>query len=91
MTILEEAQQIINGVREQTHGPKERSFNVIADLWETYLENRKEPSSGIHAIDVAWMMVLLKMARSMHGQPSRDHFVDAAGYIAIAAELSRDE
>ena len=33
-------------------------------------------------------MVLMKIARRHQGTPIRDHFVDAAGYTAIAHELS---
>ena len=87
-TILEEAQRIINGARNQTHGAKERSFTEIAELWETYLGSGKEYPVSITAEDVAWMMVLMKIARRNHGEPIRDHYVDAVGYIAIAHELS---
>ena len=32
--------------------------------------------------DVAWMMVLLKASRSTTSPRKRDHYADAAGYIA---------
>lgn len=87
-SILQEADAIINGVREATHGQKERSFNVIADLWNAYINGRKFPHSLIDAVDVAMMMDLMKTARFLQGTPHRDHFVDKAGYTAIAYELS---
>jgi hypothetical protein len=40
----------------------------------------------VDARDVAWLMVLLKVAREMHA-PSEDGPVDAAGYAALAGEL----
>jgi hypothetical protein len=39
------------------------------------------------ARDVAWLMVLLKVAREIHA-PHEDNPVDVAGYAALAGELS---
>ena len=86
-SILTEAAGIVQGARNATHGDKERSFGVIAGLWNAYLDGRKAPGP-ITGQDVAACMVLLKLARSVQGTAARDHFVDAAGYAAIAGELS---
>lgn len=85
-SILTEAANIVGGDRNSTHGDKERSFQVIANLWNAYLSGRKT-QGDITPFDVAQFMVLLKVARSIQGKPVRDHFVDAAGYSAIAGEL----
>lgn len=85
--ILREAAGIVEGARNTTHGDKERSFKLIGDLWTTYLAGRQGDYAGISGFDVAQMMVLLKLARSIQGKPVRDHFVDAAGYAGIAGEL----
>lgn len=87
-SVLLEAADIVRGARNATHGDKERSFLAIAWLWNAYLESRPLPGEEIRAFDVAQMMVLMKMARANQGQAIRDHFVDQAGYSAIAAELS---
>lgn len=84
-SILREAADIVGGARNATHGDKERSFQAIAGLWNAYLDARKE-GGPISARDVAWMMTMLKAARSVQGKPVRDHFVDGAGYAAIAGE-----
>lgn len=84
--ILQEAKTIVTGDRNTTHGDKERSFVVIAQLWDAYLTGRKHGGS-ITAVDVSNMMVLLKIARSIQGAPVRDHYVDMAGYAAISGEL----
>lgn len=84
--ILQEAKTIVTGDRNTTHGSMERSFVVIAQLWDTYLVGRKH-GGPITAVDVANMMVLLKIARSIQGTPVRDHYVDMAGYAAISGEL----
>lgn len=89
--ILEEALGIVEGARNVTHGDKERSFVAIAKLWNAYLDMRPRRHGEILASDVGQMMVLLKMARSKHGTPHRDHFVDAAGYAALAGELALSE
>ncbi len=85
-SILTEAADIVAGARNATHGDKERSFEAIAGLWNAYLGARKD-GGPITARDVAWMMTCLKMARSVQGKPVRDHFVDGAGYAAIAGEV----
>lgn len=72
---------------------------MIADLWSTFIvSSTKHRVAGdltiIDAVqltpaDVAKMMALLKIARAIHGDPlNEDHYVDAAGYIALDAALS---
>jgi len=89
--ILRKAAEIVDGPRNATHGDKERSFAAIAKLWDAYLEARAPHAGGdphrIAAADVCAMMVLLKFARSEHGQHVEDHGVDAAGYAAIWSEM----
>ena len=85
--ILAEAQKIVTGDRSRTHGDKERSFQLIANLWNAYLDGRKR-GGPITPGDVAHCMALLKIARSVQGQPVRDHYLDAAAYCSIAGELS---
>lgn len=91
--LLMQAAQIVDGNRNVTHGEKERSFCVIADLWSIYLEARgvicKDggESLDVSAEDVAWMMVLMKIARRLCGTIVADHAIDAAGYAGIAGEL----
>ena len=87
--ILREAAGIVDGARNVQHGEKERSFAAIAELWSAYISSRKADRIGpITPTDVAWMMVLMKIARAEQGSAIRDHFVDAAGYAAIAGELA---
>lgn len=90
-SILREAAGIVEGARNTTHGEKERSFEAIAGLWNAFLAVRKDPKGPIRASDVAQMMSLLKKARAEQGTPVRDHFVDDAGYAAIAGELTVPE
>lgn len=88
-SMLHEAARIVAGDRNETHGAAERSFQAIANLWNAYLAGSK--GGDLTPVDVCWMMTLLKVARAANGKPTRDHFVDAAGYAALAGELVCDE
>jgi hypothetical protein len=79
--VLLEAADLIDGERAHTYGPPAQNLNRIANLWSAYLERE------ISARDVAWLMVLLKVAREAAGH-SRDSSIDAAGYAAIAHEVA---
>ena len=85
LCILEEADLVVSGDRQQDYGEASASFKRIADFWTTYLDEKL--SSNITDIDVAQMMVLLKISRS-RTSPKRDTFVDQAGYTKLAYELT---
>ncbi len=95
---LAEAMSIINGARQDTYGKPEDNFATIAEFWTTYMRasrKRLPPDSPvlfhfrISPGDVAIMMTLLKIARIATGTQTRDSFVDAAGYIGIAADMDK--
>lgn len=81
-SILKEASEIVDGSRRATHGSPERTFHKIASMWSAYL------GVPITTVDVAHMMTLLKIARSQHGEPVPDHYIDGAGYQGLAGELA---
>ena len=81
--ILTLAKQAVNGEREQTYGSPEDSFERIARLWSTYLQ---QPVNGL---DVAKMMILFKLARTGEHE-YLDNWVDIAGYAACAGEIEHD-
>lgn len=85
---LTTAAQIVAGARNTTHGDKERSFSGIAAMWNAYLANRPRKTATLDGEDVAHMMVLMKMMRGQFGTPVDDHFIDMAGYAAIAGEIA---
>lgn len=83
-TILDRAKSIITGNRQTANGKPERSFHKIAERWSLTL------GTTVTAQQVALMMVDLKMVRALEGVTTEghdDHFVDMAGYVALAAEL----
>lgn len=83
--VLKQAHEIITGDRHDSYGPAENSFQRISMLWEAYL------GMPITDLDVAWMMVLLKIARSQHNRHHIDNYIDVAGYAALASELAKEE
>ena len=81
--VLEEANELINGQRQDDYGTPRQNFGVIADMWAAYLGADIEPR------DVANMMALLKIAR-LRLANHRDSAVDGAGYLALGHELGLD-
>lgn len=82
--ILNEAIKCVCTDRESQYGSPEDSFNQIAKLWAAYT------GAPYTAHDVAVMMALLKIARIKTGRYKADSYIDAAGYIACAAECGGD-
>ena len=86
--ILNAASELVR-TRHKVHGQTERSFDMIAQLWNAYLlgiADARNEETDIKSHDVAQMMVLLKIARTAYGS-SEDHFIDEAGYAALAGML----
>jgi len=81
--VLDTAKSYVTQDRQATHGDPEDVFGLIADLWSAYLRQRVSP------VDVAHLMVLLKVARARENSGNADNHIDMAGYAACAAELVR--
>lgn len=82
-TILDDASAAIYSDRRIAYGEAE-SFNLIAEYWSSYLGRE------ISALDVANMMILLKIARTGNVDQRtyhRDNYVDIAGYAGLGDEL----
>ena len=80
--VLTEARQAVMKDRNAEYAPPEQNFQRIADLWNTYLENRT-----IAPFDVAIMCGLIKVARCISSPHQVDHLVDLAGYAACAGDV----
>lgn len=90
--ILDTAKNIITTDRNAQYGEPENNFGVIAQFWNHYLTTTQGVCLFLSATDVAIMMALFKIgriatARDMH----EDSYIDAAGYIACAAECAARE
>lgn len=86
--ILDEAVEVVTH-RGNSLGDCRVLHGRIAALWNAYLDHAE--GDCLTARDVAQMMILLKIARSMGGAGNRDHYVDMAGYAAVAGTLARFE
>lgn len=85
--ILRKAASLVEGDRDLLHGNKVESFARIAKSWNWFLSIRADPYSKLDGSDVAYLMALLKIARSQSGAYNPDDAIDAAGYLGIAGEL----
>ena len=81
--VLQTAETLISGDRQASYGDAAESHQRIADLWAVYL------NVEISAVDVAAMMVLLKVSRSK-GSARDDNWIDICGYAALAGEMQGD-
>lgn len=80
-TILQEAGSLVSGEREEEHGDFYSNAYLTAKLWKGYTGWDIQPEQ------VPVMLALLKIARSNNSN-NMDNFRDAAGYLALAAELN---
>tara|TARA_R100001443_G_scaffold114706_1_gene131077 strand:- start:10181 stop:10453 length:273 start_codon:yes stop_codon:yes gene_type:complete len=83
--ILTEAASLVGGERARQHGDYVTQHKRVADLWSVYLDK------NISAADVAFCMVLLKVARDEVGSPNPDDGVDASAYTALWAALTQTD
>lgn len=86
--ILHRAEQVICHDRKDAHGDAEDCFSNIANLWAMYLS---DVDIVLDSVDVAHMMILLKVARAKANPLHMDNWIDICGYAAIGAELAQKE
>lgn len=80
--ILTDAAACVCSDRNAQYGEPEDNFDVIAAMWSAYL------GIPLHALDVASMMILFKVSRLATAEkPSRDSYVDIAGYAACGGGM----
>ena len=83
--------------RAAEHGDVNENFQKTADLWTAYIGEliRVTDSGGMKfaftAKDVAMLNILQKVSRSTFNEQHADHYVDMAGYAALAAEVTKAE
>ena len=80
---LAEVAQLVEGDRQRDYDHPSVNFGRIAQMWSIYLKKK------VTSRDVAWLMVLMKVARDM-GTPKRDNLLDAAGYVYCADIIEED-
>ena len=84
--LLERALAAVNK-RPKAYGPPEQNFERIARLWTDHLLNRYRETVVLDLVDVACMMILMKVARIEETPDHVDSWTDIAGYAACGAEV----
>lgn len=85
MNVLEEADGLVNGDRQNAYGGAHINHQRIARLWNARLhEKLTEP---LTAQDVTALMRLVKEARLIETPGHRDSLVDIAGYAEVESRL----
>jgi len=83
-TILEEAQRLVHGDRNDSYGPPTEDFRRAGRIWGAILGTDDIPPETI-----GLMMVGLKISREVH-KPKRDNRVDMAGYAETVDMIHND-
>lgn len=86
-SILDTALAVTSGDRRRDYDKATPNHERIARHWNAYIQSRKDPNSELTALDVAHLMILLKIARAVY-TPTRDSYVDIAGYARCSAQIA---
>lgn len=81
--MLHQAEQLVNGDRNNAYGPPDQDFERTAIMWTTYMNGRRI----FEAHDVAAMMILLKISRLSWQPTNPDSWIDLAGYAACGYDI----
>lgn len=89
--LLQKANELINGDRQGDYGDKLSNFTQIAKGFDTVLSRKLAPNQSISALDVALLMMQVKIVRLAHKPDHYDSLLDIAGYAGCAEALQLDE
>ncbi len=78
-TILEEAQGLVTGARDENYGPPEDNMLHTAQGINFILDGKMKDGCKVEDYDVAMIMMVLKLSRECF-KHQRDNPVDIAGY-----------
>jgi hypothetical protein len=81
-SILSEAERLIHGDRNADYGPFDEDYGRAVAIYRAWRGDRMET-----AADGIAFMVCVKLSRMAVSPKKRDHYVDAAGYLAGLAEV----
>lgn len=84
--VLQEADSLVTGDRNNTYGSPTQNFENIAALWNVQFGHMMKDGTQFTGADVAAAMIHVKLARVI-AQPKRDNYVDIAGYAACGWEV----
>ena len=84
MNILEEANKVTHGDRQEDYDDPEENFMHIAEIASAILKKK------ILAQDVVMIMLATKLSRESF-KHKRDNLVDLAGYAWVLSRIEGDE
>lgn len=90
LSLLAQADVLINGQRQQDYGDKLSNFTQIAMLFSGVLARKLLPTESISPDDVALLMMQVKIARLAKTRDHKDSIVDIAGYVGCLAKLQNE-
>jgi len=82
--ILQEAESLVYGDRQEQYGSPLKEFSKTAKMWSAILE------CEVSAQQVGLCMIALKISRQLH-KSKRDNLVDGAGYFATIEKLQNEQ
>lgn len=86
-TMLQQADELISGDRQQDYGDKLANFVQIAMGMQAVLARKLLPGVVITATDVGLLMLQVKIARLAHMPLHADSLLDVAGYAGCIEKL----
>ena len=89
-SMLQQADDLINGQRQLDYGAKRRNFTQIAMGMQMVLAAKLLPGAVITASDVALLMIQVKIARLAKSPKHKDSKIDVAGYIGCMDKLQNE-
>lgn len=89
-SMLQQAEDLIGGQRQQDYGNKLQNFSQIAMLWQGTLAMKLAPGQRITPEDVALCMMQVKIARLAKSPDHKDSIVDVAGYAGCYDTLQEE-
>lgn len=90
---LREAEALITNDRNNAYGPPDQDFTRTAEMWKAmgYVRVAADGETvfDMTPVDVARMMIALKLSRSVW-MDKGDNWIDIAGYAACGYEVGND-
>lgn len=86
LATLSETAEVLKKRREK-YGDPSQCFSTIAQLWT--IAGFSKHDRAVSSDDIPIAMILLKVARNVHGDKSLENDIDIAGYAALMSETYR--
>jgi hypothetical protein len=88
--ILTQAAQIVYGANQKAYGRPSDDFDRIARMWSALLSKKLVTEIHVDSLDVAKMMVAVKLSRLVESPAHMDSWRDVAGYAACGERVIKN-